>query len=739
MGVSSSSISARTTTELDTSMGLNGSGRGLTEIIVSNKEKYNSEGIVGTDSVPKLYEIRYILDGALSYCAIRRFAVAFGEEYLLDCWDEILKWKSVCKNTNISGYSIHKDALALFQKYVDNTEFCKLLGASTSKASELGMYKCFRHFKLDHCKAQEVPSVDSPARNNRCSFPVDGLDWLLREILHNIYTKIGLRIDAIKSGDHMESLPSVSQSDKVDSGRPGESQLAGGNMNLLLRLAQPRSSLSANDFVFHKVLGEGSFGMVALCNKKNSEVQYAMKLQELDEIKRARMDDMFDVCAESTTLQRCNHPFICKLYYAFQMNVLAVLVMEYCPYGDLSIYLRCRQAMPIDTAINCIAELSSAVIYLHQNGIIHKDIKPGNIMLGVDGHIRLTDFGAATDARHSTDGNAKTKDGSCNTAEERDVPRNFLNSSNNYILKSNALCGTDGYMAPEIGHLIFMKEPERLKAMKYYYYSHAVDWWSVGATAFRLITNTKALDGKGMLSLLNVYNFRDGVDAYLQDMSAELYSKPFCLFSHHNLSMAVNDEHVRSFIINTLDVNFVTRLGSGAQGVDLIRQHPMFRNIDWQKLEAKGGPPIYNSSLNVASPVVNDKHSKGTVIESLRDCLGLSKRRIEASLGASHMKKRTALGLKWAKISQNQGSTVGVKKFNLNFERLLKVVGKETWLPNWKQISNGMGIGSGPAVSNEDLFKDWDYESFDLVLSESGLLGLIHVAENSPKEGPSAS
>ena len=178
-------------------------------------------------------------------------------------------------------------------------------------------------------------------------------------------------------------------------------------------------------------------------------------------------------------------------------------------------------------------------------------------------------------------------------------------------------------------------------------------------------------------------------------------------------------------MIETLDVNFVTRLGSGEHGDISIRNHAVFNTIDWLQLDRKEGLPIYNAALNIG-PIVNDKKPKNSLFSNMKNCLGLTKQQIQASFITNTRggKKRTALGLKWA---QNN-TQVGVKKFNLNFERLLKVVGKETWLPNWKQISNGIGIGSAP-IANTEVFTEWNYESFDLILLEVGLLHLIQDVE----------
>ncbi len=69
------------------------------------------------------------------------------------------------------------------------------------------------------------------------------------------------------------------------------------------------------------------------------------------------------------------------------------LVLEYCPCGDIGDILKKEKRFSEEVARIYIAEILLAIEYLHSEGIIYRDLKPDNIIVDEDGHIKLTDFG----------------------------------------------------------------------------------------------------------------------------------------------------------------------------------------------------------------------------------------------------------------------------------------------------------------------------------------------------------
>jgi serum/glucocorticoid-regulated kinase 2 len=147
---------------------------------------------------------------------------------------------------------------------------------------------------------------------------------------------------------------------------------------------------------------------------------------------------------ERRVLSVLNHPFIMRLYYAFQTAEKLYLVLDYCPGGELFFHLSRYRRFQEPVARFYAAELLLAIGHLHKHGIIYRDLKPENVLLDAYGHVKLGDFGLAKDGiRHPTQGAKST-------------------------------CGTPEYMAPEVlnqtGH------------------GFCVDYWGLGMILYEMMT-----------------------------------------------------------------------------------------------------------------------------------------------------------------------------------------------------------------------------------------------------------
>ncbi|CAG5123113.1 unnamed protein product, partial [Candidula unifasciata] len=162
-----------------------------------------------------------------------------------------------------------------------------------------------------------------------------------------------------------------------------------------LRLKRAKMDSSMFDKI--QTLGVGAFGEVALVRKKDVGSLYAMKtLVKSNVIKR---NQVAHVKAERDILAEADNEWVVKLYYSFQDRDCLYFVMDYVPGGDLMGLLIRKEILEEHLAQFYIAELVLAIESVHKMGFIHRDIKPDNILIDKDGHIKLTDFGLCTGFR----------------------------------------------------------------------------------------------------------------------------------------------------------------------------------------------------------------------------------------------------------------------------------------------------------------------------------------------------
>ena len=169
---------------------------------------------------------------------------------------------------------------------------------------------------------------------------------------------------------------------------------------------------------------------------------FAMKmLRKTHLLKRGQIDR---TRTERKVLAKVDHPFIMKLHFAFQNDEKLFLVLDYCAGGELFFHLSRHQKFPEHYTRFYAAELLLALGHLHAHGIIYRDLKPENVLLDSDGHVKLGDFGLAkAGIKHPYKGAA-------------------------------SLCGTPEYMSPEILQQIG--------------HGFCVDYWGLGMLTYEMMT-----------------------------------------------------------------------------------------------------------------------------------------------------------------------------------------------------------------------------------------------------------
>lgn len=156
-------------------------------------------------------------------------------------------------------------------------------------------------------------------------------------------------------------------------------------------LRDRRRPMCEADFEMITVIGKGAFGEVILVRHRTNRNYYAMKkLRKADMLRKEQVNHAW---SERHVLVAADHPFVCKLCFSFQNKDYLYLVMEFLPGGDLMTLLIERDTLSEDDARFYIAEMIVAIDTIHKLGFIHRDIKPDNLLIDKNGHLKLSDFG----------------------------------------------------------------------------------------------------------------------------------------------------------------------------------------------------------------------------------------------------------------------------------------------------------------------------------------------------------
>ncbi|KAI9202644.1 uncharacterized protein BJ171DRAFT_512805 [Polychytrium aggregatum] len=208
--------------------------------------------------------------------------------------------------------------------------------------------------------------------------------------------------------------------------------------------------IGLDDFNFLAVLGKGNFGKVMLAEEKATQSLFAIKVLkkefiiENDEVESTRSEKRVFLTAN---MER--HPFLVNLHSCFQTESRIYFVMEYISGGDLMWHIQ-HQPFSEARAKFYACEVLLALEYFHRHNIVYRDLKLDNILLSLDGHVKITDYGLC----------------------KEHMP---------YGATTNTFCGTPEFMAPEI----LQEKP----------YGRAVDWWALGVLIYEMILGQSPFRG----------------------------------------------------------------------------------------------------------------------------------------------------------------------------------------------------------------------------------------------------
>lgn len=349
------------------------------------------------------------------------------------------------------------------------------------------------------------------------------------------------------------------------------------------RSVGPRErELTGADFNLIRCIGRGAYGEIFVCTKKEDESQQLYALKRLRKCDMLKRHQVINVRTEKDVLSEAaaRNPWIVKLYASFQDNEYLYFVMEYMPGGDMITWLCEEKICNFTTAQFYVAELCTAVASVHDMCFVHRDIKPDNILFGLDGHIKLSDFGLSkrfgrggSDLLELERGDRPEPIGEeLEPLPQNGAPEDVKHLRERVIFES--LVGSPSYIAPEI---VMRKK-----------YGVSCDWWSVGIIMFEMLFGYPPF-------------FSHETDRTLYKIT---HWKDYLHFPQHIDVPDCAVDLIKKFICDPAD-----RLAD----FDTIKAHPFFDGIDFSRLrqtKAIFQPTLSNPLDTRYFPVVDPKSSK---------------------------------------------------------------------------------------------------------------------------------
>ena len=418
---------------------------------------------------------------------------------------------------------------------------------------------------------EEIPNLDMLVKNKIISSFTAEKVKIYKSIIEKKYLKLGEREEKKKKflnkiEKYLSTISSLTKQEKEDIKLIGLIQ-----ENQIYKLT--RKKLTMNDFEILKLIGKGGFGEVHICRYKESGKIYAMKKITFERLKYK--NGLLHVLTEKDILSLNNdNIWITQLRYSFIDNKYLYLVMDYCPGGDFMNYLILKDILQENEARFYIAEIILCVHNLHTRKCIHRDLKPDNILIAEDGHLKLSDFGLSfisSDKLFPLTGNEKSK----NSKEKTKKEKIFNNNSNKFnyddeeknieimdkkqnihlnkqmIAYSNV--GSPDYVAPEV----IRKEG----------YGEEIDWWSVGAIFYEMLIGNPPFFSESLQTTIGKIN---------------QYEKYLSIPNEIKISTEAQQ------LISDFLSDASKRLGSN--GIEEIKNHCFFKDFNWDNIREMKPP-----------------------------------------------------------------------------------------------------------------------------------------------------
>jgi beta-adrenergic-receptor kinase len=290
--------------------------------------------------------------------------------------------------------------------------------------------------------------------------------------------------------------------------------------------------LTMNDFSVHRIIGRGGFGEVFGCRKADTGKMYAMKCLDKKRIKLKQGETLAlnerIMLSLVSTGQDC--PFIVCMTYAFQSPDKLCFILDLMNGGDLHYHLSQHGVFSESEVLFYASEVILGLEHMHNRSVVYRDLKPANILLDENGHVRVSDLGLACDFSKK---------------------------------KPHASVGTHGYMAPEV-------------LAKGVAYDSSADWFSFGCMLYKLLKGHSPFrQHKSKVSM-----DKNEIDKMTMTQDIELPDQGFT-------------NECRDLLEGLLKRDVHERLGCRGKGAEEVKDHPFFKGVDWQVIYLRRmAPPL---------------------------------------------------------------------------------------------------------------------------------------------------
>ncbi|KAF4984034.1 hypothetical protein FZEAL_692 [Fusarium zealandicum] len=233
-------------------------------------------------------------------------------------------------------------------------------------------------------------------------------------------------------------------------------------------------------FEIGRPLGKGKFGRVYLARERTTGFICGLKVLHKNELQAGRVEKQ--VRREIEIQSNLRHPNVLQLYGHFHDSKRVILILEFAAKGELYKHLRRESRFPEWKAAQYVAQMASALQYLHRKHVIHRDIKPENILVGIHGELKISDFGWSV---HAPNNRRKT------------------------------MCGTLDYLPPE------MLKPGTSDN----FYNEKVDLWSLGVLMYEFLVGEAPFEDTPIMTRRRIARADMSIPTWVSAEATDLIKK----------------------------------------------------------------------------------------------------------------------------------------------------------------------------------------------------------------------